>query len=76
MYPMKVATARVVGGRVQLEAGVFPEGSEVTVISGDDESTFTASADQERALLESIAEVEKGESVTLADLAARLRRFA
>jgi hypothetical protein len=73
---MKVATAKVVGGKVQLEAGIFPEGCEVTVISGDDEATFTASADQERALLESIAEVERGESVTLADLAARLRRFA
>lgn len=51
-----------------LIAGVFPEGSEVTVICSDDESVFTANAAQERALIESIAEVEKGESVTLAVL--------
>lgn len=72
---MQVFTARVRGGNIVPEEGVtLPEGTKVTVIADDDEKTFSTTAEEERELLEAIAEVERGETVRAEDLLERLRR--
>ena len=43
-------------------------------IADDDSSAFKTSGDEERQLLEAIAEAERGETVRAADLLARLRK--
>ena len=72
---MKVASGKVIGGKVIVEAGVFDDGADVTVIARDDDEQFTASHEQEAALLAAIAEVENGQTITGTALVERLRSF-
>jgi hypothetical protein len=73
---MKVATGRVVGGKVVLEGEPWAEGSVVTVVARDDEETFDVSPEEERALLEAIAQADRGQVVSWEELREQLRRSA
>jgi hypothetical protein len=72
---MKVATGRVVGGKVVLEGEPLAEGSVVTVVAREDDETFEVSPDEERALLEAIAQADRGQVVSWEALREQLRRF-
>jgi hypothetical protein len=72
---MLVFSARVRGGTIVPEEGVtLPEGTQVTVMADDQAQAFDVSPEEERELLEAIAEAERGETVRAADLLERLRR--
>ena len=71
---MKVATGRVVGGKVVLEGEPLAEGLVVTVVARDDEETFDVSPEEERALLEAIAQADRGQVVSWEELREQLRR--
>jgi hypothetical protein len=58
---MRVATGKVIDGRVVVEGTAFDEGSVVTVLARDDDETFELAPDQEAELLAAIAEAERGE---------------
>lgn len=73
---MKVATGKVIAGKVVVDGDAFAEGSEVTVIAGDDHEEFAASPGEEAALLAALADIEAGHVVSAADLLDRLRRIA
>jgi hypothetical protein len=60
---MRVATGRVVDGKIVVEGEPLEEGAVVTVLASDDEESFTLSADQEEALRLAIAEADRGEGV-------------
>ena len=70
---MKIATGKVVGGKVELEGAPLAEGSVVTVISTEDGETFAVSPDEERALQAAIAQADHGEVVTWDELKTKLR---
>lgn len=72
---MKVATGRVVGGKVVLEGEPLAEGSVVTVVAREDDETFEVSPEEERALLEAIAQADRGQVVSWDELREQLRRF-
>jgi len=72
---MKVATGRVVGGKVILEGEPLAEGSVVTVVAREDDETFEVSPEEERALLEAIAQADRGQVVSWEELREQLRRF-
>lgn len=72
---MKVATGRVVDGKVVLEGEPLPEGSVVTVVSAEDDETFDVSAEDEQALLAAMAEAERGEVVSWEDLRRRPNHY-
>jgi len=57
---MKVATGKVVGGKIVLEGEPWAEGSIVTVVAREDNETFEVSPDEERALLEAIGQADRG----------------
>lgn len=69
---MQVATGTVVDGRIVLEGVPLPEGSKVTVVTRGADEGFTLSGVQEDALLASIAEIERGEFVSLSELLSSL----
>ena len=69
---MKIATGKVVGGKVVVEGVKLEEGASVTVLAKDDESAFTLSAEEEAELLLSIAEADRGETVSAEEVLARL----
>ena len=73
---MRVATGRIVEGKVVVEGEPWAEGSVVTVMARDDEQTFEVSADEEQALLEAIAEADRGQVVSWEVLRERLRHSA
>jgi hypothetical protein len=70
---MRVASGRVIDGRVEMEDADFPEGASVTVLFPEDEETFEADAETERMLLESIAQCDRGQKVPLEKVLAELR---
>lgn len=72
---MKVATGKVVGGKVVLEGEPLSEGSIVTVLAQEDDETFDVTPEEEQALLAAMAEAERGEVVSWEDLRERLRRL-
>jgi hypothetical protein len=72
---MKIATGTVVDGKVVVEGETLAEGSTVTVLLRDDEEAFELTPGEEEELLESIAEIERGEFVSGEQLVERLRRF-
>ena len=71
---MRVASGRVIDGRVQLEDANLPEGAAVTVLFQEDDESFEADEETERMLLESIAQCERGETVPLEQVLEGLRR--
>jgi hypothetical protein len=73
---MRVATDKVVGGKVVIDGDPFAEGAVVTVVAPEADETFVATPEQEAALLDAIAECERGETITSEELLERLRRTA
>jgi hypothetical protein len=69
---MQIASGRVVDGRVVID-GELPEGAEVTLLALDGEETFEVDAELEAVLLESIAQGERGETLSAEALLEELR---
>jgi predicted transcriptional regulator len=65
---MQVATGTVIDGKIVVEGAELPEGAVVTVLSRGTAESFSLTEDQENELLEAMAEIERGEFVTLEDL--------
>jgi len=71
---MKIATGKVVGGKVVVDGAALEEGASVTVLSRDDEGAFTLSPEEESELLLSIAEADRGETISTEELLENLGR--
>jgi hypothetical protein len=73
---MQLATGTVIDGKVVLEGATLPEGTVVTVLARDSDETFELPPELEAELGASIAEADRGETVSAAELFERLRRIA
>jgi hypothetical protein len=72
---MQVFSAKVRGGAIVPEDGVtLPEGTTVTVIAGEWDAPAELSPEEEAELAESIAEADRGEVISAAELLRRLSR--
>ena len=71
---MKIATGRVVEGKVVLEGVTLKEGSSVTVLARDEEGGITLTSEEEAELLLAIAEADRGETVSAEEVLAKLAR--
>ncbi len=72
---MQVFTARVQGGAIVPDEGVqLTEGSRVTVIAGEADAPFELTIAEEAELAESIAEADRGDVISAAELLGRLSR--
>jgi hypothetical protein len=67
MCDMRIASGRVIDGRVIYE-GELPEGAEVTLLAHEAEETFEVTPELKAVLLQSIAECERGETITADEL--------
>ena len=74
LLPMKIATGKVVGGKVVVEGVTLEEGASVTVLTRDGDGGFTLSPEEEAELLLSIAEADRGETVSAEEVLAKLAR--
>lgn len=74
MSAMQLTTGTVVNGRIVVEGDPLPEGTVVTILARERKEVFFVPPELEAELLESIAEVDRGETVSADDMLARLRR--
>ena len=74
LLTMKIATGKVVGGKVVVEGVTLEEGASVTVLARDGDGGFTLSPEEEAELLLSIAEADRGETVSAGEVLAKLAR--
>ena len=73
---MKVATGRIVEGKVVLEGEPLAEGTVVTVVAQEDADTFDVSPEDEDALVEAMAQADRGQVISWERLREQLRRSA
>jgi hypothetical protein len=71
---MRVASGRVVNGRVDLIGAELPEGDDVTVLMPEGDETCVVDEETERMLLESIAQCDAGRTVPFESLTTDWRR--
>jgi hypothetical protein len=64
IFEMKVATGKVIEGKVVVEGLPLEEGSLVTVLARDREETFQLSPEEEAEILLSIAEADRDETLS------------
>jgi hypothetical protein len=69
---MQIASGRVVGGRVELDAEL-PEGVSVTVLALEGDETFEADEETEKMLLQAIAQCDRGQTIPLSEILSDLR---
>ena len=65
---MQVATGTVVNGKIVLEGMPLAEGAVVAVVTRGADESFSLTAAQEDELLSAMAEIGRGEFVTLEEL--------
>ena len=73
---MKVATGKIVGGKVVLDGADFAEGASVTVLAREDDEAFEASPELESALLQAMDQVQREDTISGEALLARQRNRA
>lgn len=71
---MRVATGKVINGRVVVEGDAFDEGTSVTVLAHDNDEIFELSPEQEASLLLAIGEADRGETIPAERLLDKLPR--
>ncbi len=71
---MKIATGKVIGGKVVIDGAPLEEGVSVTVLARDAENGFTLSPEEESELLLSIAEADRGETISAEEVLQKLAR--
>jgi hypothetical protein len=62
---MQIATGTVIDGKIVLEGVQLSEGARVTVVTRGADEGFALTSAQEDALLESIAQIKRGECFSL-----------
>lgn len=73
---MQLATGIVVDGKVVVEGESLPEGAVVTILVRQADETFEVPPELETELSESIAQADRGETISADELIERLRRIA
>lgn len=72
---MQVVTGEVVAGKVVLEGGSFPEGTEVTVFVADSEPSVRLPPDLQVELEAALEEADREEGISADELFAELHRY-
>ena len=72
---MQLATATVVAGKLTVEGLDIPDGETVVVLARETEGQVVLSPELEAELLESIAEADRGGTISVEELFARLDRL-
>lgn len=71
---MRVATGKVVAGKVVVDGLPLEEGTTVTVIAVEDTEAFELAPAEETALLAAIAEADRGELLEADEIVGNLSR--
>ena len=69
---MRITKGKVIGGQIVVKGEQLDEGSRVTVLVTD-EHTFHLNSEEERELLDAIAEADRGELLDAEDVLKEIR---
>ena len=72
---MQLATGTVVNRKIIVEGEPLPEGMVVTILAREAQEAFEVPPELEAELLESIAEADRGDTISADELLQRLRRI-
>ena len=72
---MVITSGKVVAGQIILDGDPLPDGAVVTVLSREGDETFTLDAAAEAELLASMAEGDRGETVSAEEVLRDLRNM-
>ena len=72
---MQITVGTVVDGKIVVEGDPLPEGTVVTILAREADETFEVPPELEAELLESIAQADRGETISAEELLERLRRI-
>jgi len=70
---MVITSGRVVAGQIVVEGDPLPDGAVVTILAREGDETFELDASTEAELLESLAEADRGETVSADEVLRALR---
>lgn len=73
---MQLATGIVVKGKIVVEGESLPDGTVVTILAREADEAFEVPPELEADLSASIAEADRGETISADELIERLRRIA
>ena len=73
---MQLATGTVINGKIIVEGEPLPEGMVVTILAREAQEAFEVPPELEAELLDSIAEADRGDTISADELLQRLRRIA
>jgi hypothetical protein len=71
---MRVTTGKVIDGRIEVPGESFAEGEAVTVLVAEGDETFTLAPEEEAALLEAMAEGDRGDVISAEEFFRQLGR--
>jgi len=71
---MRIATGKVVGGKIVLDGAAFEDGTSVTVLAREKEGGVNLTPDEESELLLAIADADRGEMVSAEEVLGKLAR--
>jgi hypothetical protein len=71
---MKMLSAKVIDGHLDLPEGTLEEGLTVTILIPEPESGFELTDEQQRELVQALAEADRGEGIDGWQLLAELRQ--
>lgn len=71
---MRIATGKIVSGKVEIEGEPLAEGAVVTVLVREPDESFEVPIEQEQELLSAIEEADRGDTTDGAALVRSLRR--
>ncbi len=72
---MRIVTGRVIDGKVVVDGERLEEGAFVTVVAQDEGESFALSESDKGFLLESLAEIRRGDFITASEMFDELRRI-
>ena len=74
MSAMQISTGTVIDGRVVVQGTILPEGATVTLLTRGKNEGFALAREEEDELLEALAEIDRGEHMSLEQLLETLPR--
>ena len=72
---MQLATGTVINGKIIVQGEPLPEGMVVTILAREAQEAFEVPPELEAELLDSIAEADRGDTISADELLQRLRRI-
>jgi len=74
LLSMLITTGKVQNGAIEVDSNTLPEGAKVTILVHEVDETFEVNPADEAKLLAAIAEAERGEGLSVAEVLQEIQK--